>query len=156
MFFQSLNNDRHLRIFNDEEQIKQFKAERENNDFEKFLLEQKQDNYGFNEVKILDGKVGYLDIRRFAHPDIGGDTAYSVMNFLSNTDALIIDLRNSLGGSPAMVQLLSSYLFNSAPVHLNTLYNRSEDQYSYKYTLPYVPGKLMENNNVYVLTSSTT
>ena len=37
---------------------------------------------------------------------------------LANADALIIDLRRNGGGSPAMVQLVSSYLFDE-PTHLN-------------------------------------
>ena len=47
----------------------------------------------------------------FESPLIAGDVAVAAMNFLANTSALIIDLRENLGGSPEMVVLLSTYLF---------------------------------------------
>ena len=34
------------------------------------------------------------------------------MNFLANTDALIIDLRRNGGGSPLTIGVISSYLFD--------------------------------------------
>ncbi len=86
------------------------------------------DNYGFHKVERLPGNVGYVAIRYFHRPLGGsGDTAVSAMNFLTHTNALIIDLRQCQGGSPGMVALLSSYLFAGEPIHLNSLYWREED-----------------------------
>jgi len=79
------------------------------------------------------------------------------MNFLANTDALIIDLRRNGGGEPAMVALISSYLFGPEPVHLNDLYFRPDDSTHQWWTLPYVPGKRYgDKKEVYVLTSKRT
>jgi hypothetical protein len=78
------------------------------------------------------------------------------MNYLRNSDALIIDLRQNGGGSPSMIQLISSYLFRAEPIHLNSFYWRPGDRNTQTWTLPYVPGKRMPDTPVYVLTSKNT
>jgi C-terminal processing protease CtpA/Prc len=88
--------------------------------------------------------------------EYGGETAVAAMNFLSNTDAIIIDLRNNGGGSPAMIQLITSYLFGSNPIHLNSFYWRPNDVNSQTWTLPHVSGKRSPDTPVYVLTSGGT
>ena len=75
---------------------------------------------------------------------------------LRNTDAMIIDLRFNTGGSPAMIQLITSYLFKSNPIHLNSFYWRPSDEKSQTWTLPHVPGKRSPDTPVYVLTSPST
>jgi hypothetical protein len=113
-------------------------------------------NYGFNKVERLPGNVGYLSLDGFFPAEFGAETACAAMNFLANTDALIIDLRNNHGGSPDMVALLCSYLFDAEPVHLNDLYFRPDDSTHQWWTLPYVPGKRFVDKPVYVLTSKET
>jgi C-terminal processing protease CtpA/Prc len=79
------------------------------------------------------------------------------MNFLANTDALIVDLRRNGGGDPAMVALISSYLFAGETVHLNDLYWREGDSTRQWWTLPYVPGRRFgDKKPVYVLTAKRT
>ncbi|MCJ7624601.1 MAG: S41 family peptidase, partial [Anaerolineaceae bacterium] len=122
-----------------------------------FRQRAKLDNYGFHKVERLPGNVGYIDIRYFTRPSWGsGDTAVAAMNFLANANALIVDLRKCRGGNPGMVALISSYLFDGEPVHLNSLYLREEDFTQQYWTLPYVPGKRFGDFPVYVLTSKDT
>lgn len=128
---------------------------------EEKIMEFKQrarlDNFGFHRVERLPGNVGYIDIRYFTRPSWGsGDTAVAAMNFVANTDALIFDLRKCGGGNPGMVSLVSSYLFDGEPLHLNSLYWRDEDFTQQYWTLPYVPGKQFLDRPVFVLTSSYT
>jgi C-terminal processing protease CtpA/Prc len=80
----------------------------------------------------------------------------AAMNFLANTDALIIDLRQNGGGDPAMVALISSYLFGNQPVHLNDLYWREGNRTEEFWTKATVPGKRYEGKDIYVLTSNRT
>jgi hypothetical protein len=54
-------------------------------------------NYGFARVERLPGNVGYLDLRGFANPAVGGETATAAMNLLAHTSALIIDLGTKCG-----------------------------------------------------------
>jgi retinol-binding protein 3 len=156
-----VNNDKHLRVNFAPEMI----AERNNvvskEDSLAFAARQRKygqsRNHGFKEVKILDGNIGYLNLEGFYGVDEeSGRTAEAAMNFLSNADALIIDLRTNGGGSPSMIQLITSYLFDAEPVHLNNFYYRPQDEISQTWTLPYVPGKRSPDTDVYVLTSSNT
>lgn len=114
-----------------------------------------RENFGFKAVEILDGNIGYLDLRRFVNPAWAGDTAVSTMNFLANADALIVDLRWNGGGSPLMIALLSSYFFDE-PVHLNDLYDRRRGTTRQSWTLPHVPGKKFLNKDIFILTSAST
>lgn len=113
-------------------------------------------NHGFKRVERLDGNLGYLRVDLLVDPEFGGDTAAAAMNFVSNTHALIIDLRACEGGVPEMVALLSTYLFDGQPVHLNDFYERPTNNTQQFWTLPYVPGKRYVGKDVYVLTSSRT
>lgn len=112
-------------------------------------------NCGFEKVERLARNIGYLKFNMFADSEICGPTAIAAMNFLANTEAMIIDLRENRGGQPEMVALLSSYLF-SKPTHLNDLWERKSDTVQQYWTLPYVPGKRLDGKPVYVLTSRRT
>jgi hypothetical protein len=116
----------------------------------------KRDNYGFREVKILDGNIGYLELREFVNPQYSGETLSAVMHFLKNTSAIIVDLRQNDGGSPEMVQLLASYFFSSEPVHLGNHYNRPKNELTESWTLSNVPGERRPEVDLYILTSSKT
>jgi C-terminal processing protease CtpA/Prc len=81
-------------------------------------------NSGFKRVEILDGNLGYLDIRGFDNvTERSQQTLQSAMQFIAQTDAVIIDLRANGGGSAEMVQRISSY-FLPADTHLNSFYHR--------------------------------
>jgi len=114
-------------------------------------------NYAFRKLEILTGNVGYLDFRGFMPPAHAADTAAAAMAFLSNSDAIIIDLRQNGGGDPAMVQFICSYFFPAGrPVHLNSLYFRPADSTTQFWTLPHVPGKRMPDTPLFILTSGFT
>ena len=110
---------------------------------------------GFHEVKKLEGNVGYLDLRGFAGPEEGFPVADSYMSLLSNTDAIIIDLRENGGGHPDMVQYLCSYFFDEH-VHLNSLYWREGDVTNEFWTLDKVAGKKLPDIPLFILTSPRT
>ena len=151
-----VSRDKHLRVRFSSEVIPNRNAEPSPEERQRFLDSLKASNWGFEKIERLEGNIGYLDLRGFSDADSGGDTVAAAMNFLSNTDALIIDLRKNGGGSPAMVALISSYLFEGPPVHLNDIYWRPDNTTRQWWTLPYVPGKRYGNKDVYVLTSNGT
>lgn len=156
---QSISKDKHLRAGYNPQVVKELRSQSGNNNDEvpaRFLESMRKANYGFSEVKILEGNIGYLDLRGFVNTRFGGETANAAMNFLSNADALIIDLRKNGGGSPSMIQLITSYLYGSDPVHLNNFYYRPTNENTQTWTLPYVPGKRRPDIPVYVLTSNRT
>lgn len=115
----------------------------------------RRDNFGFRKIEVLDDNVGYLDLRKFAPPEVGGDTAVAAMAFLANCDAIILDLRENGGGSSGMVQLIASYFF-ARPKHLNSGQTRGEDLIEQSWTQAYVPGKRMAETPLFILTSRRT
>lgn len=112
-------------------------------------------NHGFNAVEIMEGNVGYLDLRGFAGVESGGPLADAAMKLMSKTDAIIIDLSKNGGGSPAMVQYLCSYFFDKK-LHLNSLYWREGNETREFWTLDEVGGEKMPEVPLFVLTSGST
>lgn len=112
-------------------------------------------NYGFRQVELLPGNLGYLRLDGFFDSSTGGPTAIAAMNFLAHCDALIIDLRQNGGGSPSMIGLITSYFFEE-PVHLNSFYVRETDSLRQYWTSANVVGPRMASTPIYVLTSQRT
>jgi len=119
-------------------------------------LESRLNNYGFVKVERLPGNIGCLEIHSFHRPEWGSETASAAMNFLADTSAMIIDLRQCTGGYPGMVALILSYLFGKEPIHLISIYWRDDDKTQEFRTLPEIPGKRYGEKPVYVLTSRVT
>jgi hypothetical protein len=161
---QDICHDKHLRVrfapqMAAELEEQQNRPEGEREVPEAWMNEMKRDNFGFKEVKILPGNIGYLDLRGFNPANIAGETAAAAMTLLSNSDALIIDLRENGGGDPGMIQLITTYLYDEhqEPVHLNSFYFRPDDITTQTWTLPYVAGKRLGSKApVYILTSNYT
>jgi hypothetical protein len=156
-----ISKDKHIRVsFAPEIVSRMRKAEKEEDDSE-IIKEQikrgRKSNFGFKEVKILTGNIGYLNFTQFAPAWYAGRTAVAAMNFLANCDALIIDMRQNGGGDPGMIQLVTSYLYKGDDeVHLNNFYWRPGDKNTQTWTLPHVPGPRMPDIDAYVLTSQRT
>lgn len=120
------------------------------------LRQEKEKNFGFKKVEILNGNIGYLEISGFSRLNkYSKATADAALKMLSNSRAIIIDLRYGIGGSPDMVNHIISHFFRN-PTHVADIYIRSENT-----TLPYwtVPdstyGPLIDIP-IYVLTSYKT
>lgn len=74
------------------------------------------------EVKRLDGNIGYIHLARFVPPDVFNPAADDAMRSLSDTAALIIDMRDNGGGHPASVAYLASFFLDPGKrVHINNL-----------------------------------
>ena len=112
-------------------------------------------NCGFEKLELLAANVGYVKFNMFANPAVCGPTAIAAMNFFANVDAIIFDLRDNGGGDPAMIALISTYLFDQ-PTHLNDIWTRKTGESKQFWTLPSVPGKLLPSVPAFVLTSSRT
>lgn len=112
-------------------------------------------NFGWNKLEILPGNVGYVKFDGFSDAGYAGQTAVAALNFLGYVDALIIDLRENGGGSPSMVQLISSYFFAES-VHLNSFYIRKEDTTKQFWTQAHIEGPRLADVDLYILTSSYT
>jgi C-terminal processing protease CtpA/Prc len=79
------------------------------------------------------------------------------MAMLWATDALLLDLRGCRGGSPDMVALVCSYLFDDEPVHLNDLVTPAAGTVRQYWTVPQLVGPRFGGSKpIWVLTSPTT
>ena len=119
-------------------------------------LEARLENYGFCKLERLPGNIGYLDIHYLQRPEWGGETVAQAMGFLAHTQALIIDVRQCLGGYPGMVALVCSYLFGEDPIHLGSIYWRDEDITQEYWTEASLHGPRFTDKTVSVLTSKAT
>lgn len=113
-------------------------------------------NYGFSEIKILPGNIGYLRLDSFSYDTGAQEAAVGAMGFLSNADAVIIDLRRNGGGSPEMVQFLCSYFLDNPTKHLNSFSYKDPDRLTQYWTYTYLPGKRLDKPDLYLLTSRNT
>jgi len=113
-------------------------------------------NFGFERVERLAGNVGYLEIRSFNFDAAAVDsTLASAMNFLANTDALIIDVRRNGGGEPSMVAAVCSYLL-PPDLLINKFYWRPQNRWD-EFRTGSVSGRHYgARRPVYVLTSDQT
>jgi len=154
---QEISHDKHLWVgFASDEMLARFRGDTLTDEAKQLELEERRrDNFCFKEVKILEGNVGYLDFRCFSDAADAGFTAIATMNFLAYADAVIFDLRQNGGGSPSMIQLITSYLLKE-PTHLNSFYVRKTDSINQFWTQAYVEGPRLTDVDVYVLTSSYT
>ena len=157
----SVSKDRHIHCEYGPDIVKRIRARESQSaeDREKWLKqalkEERAENFGFREVKLLDGNIGYLDLRGFSGFREAAETGIAAMNFLANADAVIIDLRRNSGGSPEMIQLMSSYFLKDR-THLNSFENRGQDTLEQYWSFHYVPGRPMFDTDLYILTNRTT
>jgi Peptidase family S41/N-terminal domain of Peptidase_S41 in eukaryotic IRBP len=112
------------------------------------------DHCGFEKAEHYSPNIGYLKLDAFEEPEFCSMTAIAGMNFLADSDALIIDLRDNHGGAPHMVALICSYLFPES-THLDDIYDRKQNTTEQLWTFPYLQGKKF-TGTVYVLTSRRT
>lgn len=110
--------------------------------------------FDLDKVEILHGNIGYVNVNMFNMLRDSRHKLEGAMQFVKNTDALIIDLRKCRGGSGDSVNFLLSYFFTSkTPKTLLKAYFRPRNKTvqlqttrtSFKYMKP-----------VYVLTSGFT
>jgi C-terminal processing protease CtpA/Prc len=155
---QAVSKDKHLRVICSTEKLppppKGKKPSPE--EAKKMRARTARINAGFLKVERLPGNVGYLELIGFMDPEAAAGPAAAAMNFLANTDALIIDLRKNGGGSPKTVALVCSYFFGEEPVHLNSRYWRKGDRTEKFFTLKQIDGKRYLDKDVYILTSKRT
>jgi retinol-binding protein 3 len=96
-------------------------------------------NFGFASAAVAPGNIGVLKITGFAPPAVAGSTLAAAMNFLRNTDGLVLDLTGNGGGNGEMVALLLSY-FVPPRTHLNDFFDRKTQSTNQMWSNSYVSG----------------
>lgn len=153
---QSVNGDRHLRVLYSSEPLVDLSDPAE--EVEAWNAAADGAAGGMAKVEILAGNVGVVEVRPMLYPaTLAGDRIAAAMTLVASCEALVIDLRGCLGGSPDSVALMCSYLFEDEPVHLNSMRFRDETQVEQSWTHSWVPGRRFGGSKpVIVLTSAAT
>jgi hypothetical protein len=128
-------------------------------DIARFEAADRRVNFGFRRVEILPGDIGYIDLRQFADFDptaanpAARDAADAALALVGGADAVIIDLRDNGGGSPAMVGYLASAFVAPGSNIYNTFHFRggTESEAPLK---PFAKPRL--DAPLYILTSART
>jgi hypothetical protein len=157
---QSLNGDEHLRLLHSATEL----PGRGDDAAELAAMTDyaERTTGGIARAERLDGNVGYLDLRPLLFPPlVAGEAVAAAMTLIAPADALLIDLRRCLGGSPDAVAMVCSYLFGADPVHLIDVIGRpgadGTAQVRQSWTMPFTPGRRFgPDKPVFVLTSGTT
>jgi hypothetical protein len=152
-----ISKDLHLSVRWSPDPLPDFDAPPSPERIEGMLADGRRQNFGFEKIERLPGNIGYLELVGFAEGEEAFAKASAAMTLLADCDALIVDLRENGGGSPAMVAYLTTYLFGREQVHLNSLEEPRRDFAKQWWTLPTVPGpRFGPDKPVFVLTSHST
>lgn len=146
---QKITNDKHLNIA----PPRPPRAPRSNSDFKSRHLINlvRFRSGGFGKIDLLDGNVGYVELKGFRREDIS--KVDDVMNYLSTADAIIIDLRKNGGGSE--LGLYWSSYFLKENTHLTGTYERRTDSKTELKTVS-VKGNERLSMPIFILTSNRT
>ncbi|MES1228120.1 MAG: S41 family peptidase [Armatimonadota bacterium] len=155
-----LVTDAHLRMRYSEETlpVRKVASEPSAAELAKYRDFVKFSNSSWTKVERLPGNIGYFAFNGFQEPADLNRPLKAAMDFLGETDAMIIDLRTNGGGSPAGVAAVCSYFFGDTPVHLNDISFRDGDKLikNESWTAKKVDGKRYLDKEVYVLVSKRT
>ena len=156
---QAVTHDLHLRVHYRPRPFPTREPEAAAGDRARMLEQERLRNFGFEKVQRLPGNVGYLELRMFSNAAEAQPVALAAMQFLGQSDALIIDLRRNGGGSPRMIATLLTYLVDSdRRLNFNNFFSRTPegDVTEQWWTVAYVPGERLGGKPIYVLTSPLT
>jgi retinol-binding protein 3 len=72
------------------------------------------ENFKLRKAERLDGNIGYFKLNGFVELGYSKEAIVSAMNFLSNSSAIILDLRDNGGGSAETANFLMSYFLQDS------------------------------------------
>lgn len=116
----SFSHDGHLYVHNDSKTVKELLAPQsqavDSNSAEQFSYdpfyyskEAIEKNFGFREVKILEGNIGYIKLSEINISTKSLPVLFAAMEFISNTEALVIDLKDNGGGGSELGSVFHSF-----------------------------------------------
>jgi retinol-binding protein 3 len=152
----SIHRDPHLQICYDPGFVQQDKRKPSEEEIKLIKKFWKENNYSFKKLETLTGNIGYFSLDGFLDDiESAKPTINAALQFLSNTSALIIDLRENRGGSPEMVSQIESYFFN-VKTHLNDIVSRMDSDTTVFYADPAKADGIYLAMPIYILTSHNT
>lgn len=119
-------------------------------------IDNRKFNFSFEKLEVLKGNIAYLKFNKFYDAEGAKSVLGYAFGFLKRSDAIIIDLRDNVGGSPDLVQFMLSF-FLEPKVHLWSTYGANGVKISSAYSMDKVPGgRFKANIPLYLITSDKT
>jgi len=116
----------------------------------------KKYNYAFQRVEVLGGNVGLMKFNKFYQDEEAKAVVDHAFGFLENTDAMIIDLRDCIGGSPELARYILSYFFKEK-TRLWSVHGRGNESISDHLSVEGLGSKRFKSEYpLFILTSSKT
>jgi len=118
--------------------------------------ELKQDNYDFREVRVLPGNIGYIKFDMIHDEEGAKEVVAAALAAISDCGALILDLRDNIGGEWGTAGLFLGYVMPGGTI-LSHSYNRDGRLIEERSVPETVPGEPFNDDvPIYVLTSDRT
>ena len=159
---QTAGQDRHLKISFSPQMVHQLMkdSKREENGPAEYTPELlswiKFENYGLKKVEIIKGNIGYLKFDRFTDLQLAKETITGAMNFISNSAAIILDLRDNGGGDSEASELFISYFFPDGKKLGDVVFRKAEQSKESIVMPDPLVKKIAGNVPVYILVSNRT
>jgi C-terminal processing protease CtpA/Prc len=138
----------------------------------KYKARTKQDMFNYGEIKILPGNIGYVEIKDFKSAFYSKKeyksriSLESVLTYLKNSNSIILDFRENLGGNIFHAAKFSSHFAESKGAYFITTeilfrIDSSGRDKEYKFPRKYYTDTTIKNNlvgskHIYILTSKRT
>lgn len=153
----SIHRDRHLSVYYEPEFEADLRKPRSAPVIDTTVISiERANNFSFTQLHILGGNIGYAEFTGFSNfVKEAKPTIAAAFRFLSNTEAIIIDLRKNGGGSPWMVKHVGSY-FVKEKMRMNDIYERRSDKTVQFWADPAEADSMNLTMPLYILTSRET
>jgi hypothetical protein len=120
------------------------------------VSELQRDNYDFREVSVLPGNIGYIKFDMIHDDEEAQEIAASALGEVARCEALILDLRDNIGGEWGTAGLILGYVLPGGTV-LSHSYDRDGNCIGESSVPQMIPGEpFADDVPVYVLTSGRT
>jgi C-terminal processing protease CtpA/Prc len=116
----------------------------------------RRENHGVRRAERLPGNVGLIELTAIPELSAAAPTLEAAMRLVEHTEALIVDLRPTLGGSPDAVAFLASFLFPDGETRLSDIVEGPHGPTRQFWTVDYLSVPRYLDREVYVLTSADT
>lgn len=113
------------------------------------------ENFKLRKAERLDGNMGYFKLNGFVELEYSKEAIISAMNFLANSSAFILDLRENRGGSAETASFLMSYFLPDS-TKLSEFKKRKGNEVVQLWTSNDTGIKKLLNVPLYILVSSKT
>ncbi len=113
-------------------------------------------NYGVRRAELLSGNVGVISLRHLHDLRYSRAALTAALTFVSNTEAVLLDLREVPGGSGSAVAFVVSAFFGADSVETLTMYDRELGTTTRGWTHPGMGAPRLREQKLYIVVDGGT